>query len=134
MNKNEHFIVKGQKKLRCGYTTGSCAAAVAKAGTLMVLRKTVYPIINLETPKGMALNLEVASIVRKKNEVICSIKKDAGDDPDITHGISIYGKITKVESGSGCISIKAGVGIGIVTEPGLPCPIGSPAINPSPQK
>ena len=134
MNKNEYFIVKGQKKLRCGYTTGSCAAAVAKAGTLMVLTEIEYPIITLETLKGLVLNLEVASIVRKQNSVICSVKKDGGDDPDITHGISIFGKITKVENGRGCVLIRAGLGIGIVTEPGLPCPVGSPAINPSPQK
>lgn len=134
MGSHEGYIVKGQKKLRLGYTTGSCSAAVAKAGVKMLLSKTICPIVELTTVSGRVLMLDVGHIDVAENEVTCSIQKDGGDDPDITHGILIYGKVRKLDVGCGNVFLSSGQGIGIVTEPGLPCKVGEAAINPAPKK
>ena len=87
------YVFKNNKKLRCGYTTGSCAAAAAKAATLMLL--SGYPVhtVALMTPKGILLDLEVLEAHMEEGQASCAIRKDAGDDPDATNGILVYAKV-----------------------------------------
>lgn len=126
------YIVKDQKALRYGYTTGSCAAAAAKAATVMLLKEEVVSEVNLRVPKGVTLKLEVCEIERTKDSISCAVIKDGGDDPDATHGMKIYARVTK--SAGHSILIDGGVGVGRVTKEGLKCEIGSAAINPVPRK
>lgn len=128
----EHYIWSGQKRLRCGYTTGSCAAAAAKAALLMLTEQKKIEEVSLLTPKGVYLNLEVEDSLLGPGYAQCGIRKDAGDDPDVTDGLLIMARVelTK-ESG---IKIDGGVGVGRVTRKGLEQPVGSAAINSVPRK
>jgi len=128
--KNElgnYYIIKNNKKLRFGYTTGTCAAAAAKAAAQMLFGQEEVPRISLMTPKGILLQLPVSDITKGDGWVSCAIQKDAGDDPDLTDGIFIYAK-AEISSDSG-IRIDGGRGIGRVTKKGLEQPIGQAAIN-----
>lgn len=125
-------IYKNGKKLRYGYTTGSCASAAAKAACITLLTKKCPDIIKLTTPKGMVLNLVPQSVMLKNGVASCAIVKDSGDDPDITNGIRIFAYVEKIEQNT--IIVKAGYGIGKVTRAGLANPVGSFAINPAPLK
>lgn len=80
------FIEKDGKKLRLGYTTGSCAAAAAKAACWMLLSGKPKESISLETPKGITLELKIEAVHREETAVSCAVRKDAGDDPDVTDG------------------------------------------------
>ena len=128
----EHYVIKDNKKLRMGYTTGSCAAAAAKAAAYMLLKKEEVPYVSLLPPKGIQLHLEVLDIQRGENVVSCAIEKDAGDDPDVTNKLWIYAKVSLIEQAE--IHILGGKGVGIVTKPGLEQPVGSPAINKVPRQ
>ena len=128
----EHYVIKDNKKLRMGYTTGSCAAAAAKAAAYMLLKKEEVPYVSLLTPKGIQLHLEVLDIQRGENVVSCAIEKDAGDDPDVTNKLWIYARVSLIEQAE--IHILGGKGVGIVTKPGLEQPVGSPAINKVPRQ
>ena len=88
-------VWKNQKELRCGYTTGSCAAAAAKAAAAMLFSGEEVRQVSLMTPKGIELYLEVEEIQRENEAVSCAIQKDSGDDPDVTNGIFVYAKVTK---------------------------------------
>ncbi len=128
------YIVKDGKKLRYGYTTGSCAAGASKAAAYMALENELIDKIDIETPKGWNLSLEVIepSIEIGGKSSSCYIKKDSGDDPDITHGILIGAKVEITDSPG--IVLKGGEGVGKVTKLGLYVPPGEPAINPVPRK
>jgi len=125
------FVYRGGKYLRCGYTTGSCAAAAAKAAAICVLSGEKTITVELPTPKGILLTLDVIDPEISDNYAVCAIKKDSGDDPDITNGILVYAKVSKTEGG---IAITGGKGIGKVTKPGLDQPVGEYAINSVPRK
>jgi cobalt-precorrin-5B (C1)-methyltransferase len=127
----DEFIVKEGRKLKCGYTTGSCAAAAVKACAVMLLGTETVEEVIIDTPKGITLALQVGDIVRQSGWISCSVKKDAGDDPDVTHGIKISARVEKIESG---ILIDGGKGVGRVTKPGLSIAVGEAAINPVPRK
>lgn len=135
MGKNgleNYYISEGEKKLRLGYTTGSCAAAAAQAAVIMLCtREEIYQ-VDLMTPKGILLHLEIEEINIKEDFVSCAVRKDAGDDPDVTDGILIYAKARPIWQQE--IVIKGGVGIGIVTKKGLEQPVGEPAINRVPRE
>lgn len=90
----ERYVYKNQKKLRCGYTTGTCACAAAKAAAQMLLSGKDVLEVNVETPMGIHLQLPVEKIVRGAESVSCAIKKDSGDDPDVTNGIYIYAEVS----------------------------------------
>ena len=87
-----------KKELRYGFTTGSCAAAAAKAATIMLLSGKVKDRVSIVTPKGTVFETEILDIQRAENEVSCAVRKDAGDDPDVTDGILIYARVTYRES------------------------------------
>ena len=89
------YVVKGQQVLRYGYTTGSCAAASAKAATRILLMNEEVSEVKLITPKGITLSLEVCDIESSQDAVSCAVVKDAGDDPDVTHGMKIYASVRR---------------------------------------
>ena len=125
------FIIQDRKKLRLGYTTGSCAAAASKAAAYMLLSGRRKEHISLETPKGITLELDIEDIETAENAVSCAVRKDAGDDPDITDGALVYSRVGFcIEPG---VHIDGGRGVGRVTKPGLDQPVGSAAINSVPR-
>lgn len=125
------FTVKEGKKLRCGYTTGSCAAAAAKAAAMMVLTGRRVDAVSLQTPQGTVLQLIPEDVSFGPHSATCAIRKDSGDDPDITDGMLVYGTVEKTPSG---LSLIGGEGVGRVTQPGLACAVGDWAINPVPRR
>ena len=120
------------KKLRLGYTTGSCAAAAAKAAAWMLLSGGKKETIRLLTPKGIELTLAVEDIYLSPDCVRCAIRKDSGDDPDITRDTLIYAEVRKTETVG--IVVDGGQGVGRVTKPGLDQPVGAAAINSVPRR
>lgn len=127
----DEFICHGKERLRCGYTTGSCAAAAAKAAAEMLLSEANVSFVGISTPKGIKLKLDVLEPMINENYAECAIKKDSGDDPDITNGILVFARVSKIVSG---IEITGGRGIGIITKSGLDQPVGEYAINSVPRK
>jgi len=128
----EEYIVKGGKKLRLGYTTGSCAAAAAKAAAYMLLTGRRMERVTLATPKGIRLELEVKEISMGPDAVSCAIEKDSGDDPDVTRGTLVFAEVSRHEAPG--VAIDGGVGVGRVTKPGLDQPVGAAAINSVPRQ
>ena len=126
------FIIKDKKKLRYGYTTGSCAAAAAKAAAWMLLNNESLDEVSLMTPKGILLHLAIEDLSRRRDEVRCAVRKDGGDDPDATHGILIYACVKKRRHPG--VVIKGGTGVGRNTRPGLSQPVGEAAINRVPRE
>lgn len=133
---NTSIVWKNQTKLRTGYTTGSCAAAAAKAATHMLVSGEVVGEVSLVTPAGIHLYLEVEDIVKENNYVSCAIRKDSGDDPDVTNGILVYARVTFAQDDvvKSKVILEAGEGIGRVTQKGLEQSIGDPAINLVPRR
>jgi len=129
---NEQYIIKYGKSLRCGYTTGSCAAGAAKAAASMLLTGERVENINIDTPAGIVLTLKPMDIHIEDDYVYCCIIKDAGDDPDATDKIEIYAKVSKREDSK--IVIDGGEGIGTITRSGFWGKSGTSAINPVPRK
>ena len=127
---NEYIEIDG-KKLRLGYTTGSCAAAASKAAAYMLLSGRRKEKISIETPKGITLELDVLDIKMGESAVSCAINKDAGDDPDVTDGTLVYATVTL--SNVPGVHIDGGEGVGRVTKPGLDQPVGNAAINSVPR-
>ena len=128
----EEYIVKDGKKLRLGYTTGSCAAAAAKAAAFMLLTGRRKDTIDLLTPKGIRLHLTVEEIKITSSEVSCAIRKDSGDDPDATRGTLVFACVRKTDAPG--VLIDGGAGVGRVTKRGLDQPVGAAAINSVPRR
>lgn len=126
--------------MRYGFTTGSCAAAAAKAAAYMLLTGNLKEKITIETPKGITYTAWLEDICRKENSVSCAVKKDGGDDPDVTTGTLICAKVSYDNtraagvSGQASVVIDGGYGVGRVTRPGLNQPVGNAAINDVPRK
>lgn len=119
-------------KLRRGYTTGSCAAAAAAAAAKMLCGSPDVEQVRLLTPKGVELYLDIEDLSRGEGRVRCGVKKDAGDDPDITDGIFVYAVAEWTEMPG--VHIAGGTGVGRVTRPGLDQPVGEAAINRVPRQ
>ncbi len=128
----EEYQFSQGKNLRCGYTTGSCATAAAKAAATMLLTGERVDSVRIDTPKGITLNLEPLQVELAENYVSCAIRKDSGDDPDDTNGILVFAKVERTAEPG--VHIEGGVGVGRVTKPGLACAVGGPAINPTPRR
>ena len=133
---NNRIVWRNQQKLKSGYTTGSCAAAAAKAAAHMLFSGETVPQISLMTPAGILLYLDVEQIQKGTGWVSCAVRKDSGDDPDVTNGILVYAKVEFIrQSGEMLeISLTGGRGVGRVTCKGLKQNIGEPAINPVPRQ
>ena len=124
----------GKPALRSGYTTGSCAAGAAGAAARMLLTGDTVREVKLDTPFGRTLNLEIEEITRTPEAVRCAVRKDSGDDPDVTNGVLVYAEVALSEDGDGCVVIDGGEGVGRVTKPGLDQPVGRAAINSTPRR
>lgn len=131
-NVNSKYVWKNQKRLRTGYTTGSCAAGAAKAAVQMLLGDEAVRQVRLHTPKGIELYLEVEKPARGLDWVSCAVRKDSGDDPDVTDGVYVYAKAEKTKEPG--VRLQGGEGVGIVTRKGLGLAVGEAAINPVPRK
>ena len=130
---DEYLYFRG-KKLRYGYTTGSSATAATKAALMYLLDdgKHDIPEVTIKLPSGNSLTINVNSLEKKENSVLASVIKDGGDDPDVTHGLEIYSKVSLRNDSK--INIFGGTGVGKVTKKGLPVAPGNSAINPVPLK
>ena len=128
----EEYIIQGGKRLRLGYTTGTCAAAAAKAAAWMLLTGKERQTITLTVPKGISLELAICDIHRGEDYVSCAVEKDSGDDPDVTRGTLIYARVALCPHEG--ITIDGGTGVGRVTRRGLDQPVGAAAINSVPRE
>ncbi|MCX2724229.1 cobalt-precorrin-5B (C(1))-methyltransferase [Roseibium salinum] len=121
------------KELRRGWTTGACATAAAKAAYTALLTGTFPDPVEITLPKGGTAAFVLTGHNLCETEAFATITKDAGDDPDVTHGALITSTIRLLAKGAG-VTFSAGEGVGTVTRPGLPIPPGEPAINPVPRQ
>ena len=128
----EEYVVKNNKRLRLGYTTGSCAAGAARAAAERLLSGKPVSYVELMTPKGIPLHLEVLDLTGGEGWASCAIRKDGGDDPDATSGLLVYAKVSFTEH-PGELLIDGGEGVGRVTKKGLEQPVGAAAINKVPR-
>ncbi len=124
------------RALRTGYTTGACAAAAAKGAALMLVNQAVVTEVSIDLPTGDSALFVLHCQSFSTNEASCFVIKDAGDDPDVTNGVEVWGRITSApfDSAQGTMLITGGIGIGRVTKPGLTIPPGEWAINPVPRR
>ena len=147
----DKYIIKNNKRLRYGYTTGSCAAGATRGAARMLLSGASLSEVELQTPKGITLNLKLHDITRGDDYVSCAVRKDAGDDPDTTNGILVYARVERISREAAKnitdaqstdlkrvtvlsnIILDGGMGVGRVTKPGLSQEIGEAAINPVPR-
>lgn len=120
--------------MRYGFTTGSCAAAAAKAAAYMLLTGKTKTSICIDTPKGISFCTAIEQIVRQEHRVCCAVRKDAGDDPDVTNGILVFAEVSYHNNYKQQIIIDGGIGVGRVTRPGLDQPVGNAAINHVPRE
>ena len=128
----EHYIQSGGKRLRCGYTTGTCAA-LAAAGCARFLMSGAWPErVSLRTPKGLMVEVPLEGCRNEGKTALCGVRKDGGDDVDRTHGALIEAAVTLAKAAG--IDIAGGPGIGRVTMPGLDQPVGAAAINRVPRE
>ena len=150
------FVYKDHKKLRCGYTTGTCAALAAQGAVRSLLTGSWKETEEIMTPKGILVAVSLEEKSSGDGWAECAVRKDAGDDYDVTNGILVYARAEKeppglrLEDGSQqekekpdqqnaeysetLIEIDGGIGIGRVTKPGLDQPVGAAAINSVPRK
>lgn len=119
--------------LRKGWTTGACAAAAAKAAYLALLTGRAPSRVSARLPKGLTPEFEILDPSVRDGTATCAVIKDAGDDPDVTHGARIVATVAYAAPGSG-LGFRAGAGVGTITKAGLPLPPGEPAINPKPRE
>lgn len=126
------YVQKNNKMLAYGYTTGSCAAAASRGAVELLLTESEPKEIVIMTPKGIGLRLKPELCRMEGDTAICVIRKDSGDDPDVTNGILVWASVKKVNEPG--IHIDGGVGVGRITRTGLEQPVGAAAINRIPRK
>jgi len=127
IKEDERFVYVGGKKLKRGFTTGSCAAAASKAAALMLLSGRPVDYIDIMTPRGIPLHILIEKQEISEDFATCAVRKDGGDDADDTNGAYIVSKVSRSDNEG--ISIDGGVGVGRVTRKGLDQPPGNVAIN-----
>lgn len=128
----DYYIRSGQKQLRCGYTTGTCAALAAAGAAEFLLSGKKPETLSLMTPKGIPVETAPAFLLIKEETAVCGVVKDGGDDADVTHGLTIEAHVKKSDRPG--IFIDGGEGVGRVTKPGLDQPVGFAAINRVPRR
>ena len=127
----ELYRTQDGKRLRCGYTTGTCAALAAKAAARALLTGTVPAEETVVTPKGPAVTVPIRALPPENGQIACAVQKDGGDDVDATSGAWIAAAVEKRPEG---VAIDGGRGVGRVTKPGLDQPVGNAAINSTPRR
>lgn len=129
---DEYVYVDG-KKLKRGYTTGTCATAATVAALSMILNQEIEERITVQTASGVEVTMDVYDPSFEAENATAAVKKDGGDDADATHGLLIYATVT-LKPNQTEIEIDGGIGVGRVTEKGLSNPVGAAAINPTPRR
>ena len=132
MKQLEEYINVGTKRMRCGYTTGTCAAAAARAAAELLLCGELVPAVTVSTPAGIDVIVEVEEHDSGNGWAQCAVQKDSGDDPDVTNGALVYARVEFCDKPG--ITIDGGVGVGRVTREGLDQPVGAAAINSTPRR
>ena len=132
MAKLEYYIPVGQKRLRCGYTTGSCAAAAARGAAERLLSGAWPAAVRLTTPAGISIAADLLDMAEGPGWASCAVEKDGGDDPDVTDGALVAARVEKTDAPG--VAIDGGEGVGRVTLPGLDQPVGAAAINSTPRR
>lgn len=128
----EHYIETGGKRLRCGYTTGTCAALAAAAAAQMLFSGSAPKKVGLITPKGIPVEVSPVHCSLEQETARCAVIKDGGDDIDATAGAEIFAEVKRRKEPG--ILIQGGKGVGRVTKPGLDQPVGEAAINRVPRQ
>lgn len=129
----EEYVYVDGKKLKRGYTTGTCATAATVAALSMILNQDIEEKVTVQTASGVSVTMEVHDPFFEGETATAAIKKDGGDDADATHGLLIYSTVTLLPDQTE-IDIDGGKGVGRVTEKGLANPVGMAAINPTPRR
>jgi cobalt-precorrin-5B (C1)-methyltransferase len=124
---------ESKEKLRTGFTTGTASAASSKAAILSIINQKMIKSVDVTLPKGDSIPIKIHSCEFGKSKARCSVIKDGGDDPDVTHSAEIVVEMSLTPNISQ-IEIEGGEGVGIVTKPGLGLELNKPAINPTPKK
>jgi len=124
--------VEELQPLRRGWTTGACATAAAKAAFAALLTGKFPDPVEIGLPRGQRVSFALAETSLASGFAMAGVVKDAGDDPDVTHGALVFARVSAAAPGDG-VQFRAGPGVGTVTRPGLPIPPGEPAINPVPR-
>ena len=132
--KFEHYIRSGQKLLRCGYTTGTCAALGAAGAARLLLTGRAPETVGLRTPKGLVVEVVPQRCRLTAQGAECAIVKDGGDDIDATTGLPVVAEVSLLLDAPGTVTIDGGHGVGRVTKPGLDQPVGAAAINHVPRR
>lgn len=132
MPKLDHYISVGRDRLRCGYTTGTCAAAAARGAAEALLLGRALPAVRINTPAGVWVEAELLEQTSGPGWASCAVRKDGGDDPDVTDGALVFARVEQTAAPG--IEIDGGPGVGRVTLPGLDQPVGAAAINSVPRR
>ena len=130
----EHYIRSGQRLLRCGYTTGPCAALGAAGAARLLLTGHAPESVGLRTPKGIVVEVAPQFCRLTADGAACAIVKDGGDDIDATTGLPVIAAVTLLPGAPRTVTIDGGAGVGRVTKPGLDQPVGAAAINRVPRQ
>lgn len=128
----EHYVTAGGKRLRCGYTTGTCAALAAAGAVRLLLTGRPPDLVAIDTPKGWRVEVSLTQPQLGEDWAQCAVIKDGGDDIDATHGLPIVARVARQDGDA--ITILGGQGVGRVTRPGLDQPVGEWAINRVPRQ
>src|ERR1700676_3740639 len=126
-------MAEQERPLRRGWTTGACATGAGKSAFHALLTGEFLDPVTITLPRGQQPSFALAVTRREANAATAGIIKDAGDDPDVTHGALILATVRAGAPGAG-VTFRAGEGVGTVTRPGLPIAPGEPAINPVPRR
>ena len=132
MRQLEEYINVGTKRMRCGYTTGTCAAAASRAAAELLLSGNLVPAVTVSTPAGIDVVVEIEEHESGDGWAQCAVQKDSGDDPDVTNGALVYARVERCEEPGG--HVDGGIGVGRVTREGLDQPVGAAAINSTPRR
>ena len=128
---DDYAYVNG-KKLRKGFTTGTCATAATAAAISMILNQDIEEKVTVSTANGVEVTMDIKDPSFGELTASAAVEKDGGDDADATHGLLIYSTVTLLPD-SNDIEIDGGEGVGRVTQKGLKCDVGMAAINPTPR-
>ena len=132
MAKLEEYISVGQKRLRCGYTTGTCAAAASRGAAELLVNGNALSAVSIDTPAGIRVTVDLEDMTWGDGWAQCAVRKDGGDDYDVTDGALVYARVEWADEPG--VAIDGGVGVGRVTREGLDQPVGAAAINSTPRR